>query len=70
MINRIDLKQNAKDSLKNVWAETIKVLLILIIINIGCNILFDNILHFGVYEYSFSINNYKFIYKINYISPL
>lgn len=70
MINRIELKENAKESLKNKWAEAIKVLLILLIINIGCDIIFDKILHFGIYKYSMIIEDKEVIYSINYISPI
>lgn len=70
MINRVDLKSSAKESLKGKWAEAIKVLLILIIIDVACNIIFGNILHFGISEYEMEINGEIVKAQTNYISPI
>jgi len=71
MINRVDLKNDAKESLKDHWAESIKVLIILLIISIGTTILFKYILHFGIYDYEIGkIGDEKIVTTINYISPI
>lgn len=71
MINRIDLKNDAKESLREHWAESIKVLLILLIISIGTTILFKYVLHFGIYDYEIGkIGDEKIVTTINYISPI
>lgn len=70
-MNRIDLKNDAKESLKGKWAETIKVLLLLLIISIGTTILFKYVLHFGIYDYEIGkIGDEKITTTINYISPI
>lgn len=69
-MNRIDLKQEAKDSLRGKWAETIKVLIILLIIDLACNIVFGNIIDFGVIKKEFEFEGTKYTYTTNYISPI
>lgn len=69
-MNRIDLKMNAKESLRGKWAETIKVLLLLLIISIACTIVFKYLLHFGIYEYTYKYGDQEFKSDINFISPI
>ena len=71
MINRIELKSNAKESLKDHWAESIKVLILLLIISIGTTILFKYVLHFGIYDYVIGeFGDEKIKTTVNYISPI
>ena len=70
-MNRIELKSDAKESLKNNWAEAIKVLILLLIISIGTTILFKYVLHFGIYDYVIGeFGDEKIKTTVNYISPI